>query len=473
MSEPRDDELRSMLEARADRLPASAVDAVRAAVRDEMRTAPGGATFAVLPVTTRGRGAKAPAGWAALALVAVLVLAVTGGRLDLGTAPPGSSTAPTAASSGPSLVAVVPGGTSTSGASPATVAPASPAVSALPRLPIMTAAQLVAALADGSLDGRLVLVAGRLKVLALPCPYPVPPDCFGITVSGLDNVSMTWDGKLSRDGAAAMQGGLAFVVRGSTLVFAGRVTSNLSEPLELLQLVDLPVSDTAPDPFALTPVGGWLVVGGIHSCPAMRPGASPCSGPGPRLTDVQPGADGIINSDLQVPVDLAASVPGVRAGSIVTPGPFLVRTEQAPGCRDLKTVDLTACLSVKPPTLRVIAGYDPATTVRVSQVQDTCALPGYGVTTTLACDAALVAALDVVPADTSIVSLDFAYGGGCPPWVRCLPGLAITDAGHVVVHVASPGPDLWVVVVADETGVVTAATPVPFPARWGTPSPTP
>jgi hypothetical protein len=335
----------------------------------------------------------------------------------------------------------------------------------------MTAAQLRAALADGSLDGRLVLVEGKLQVVPMPCPSPAGPGCFGITVPGLDGVSMTWDVPLTQQDVTSMQGTLTFVVDRSTLGFIGHVDGDVTRPISPLALA---TTTTDHGSYGLVAVSGWLLVNGIHSCPMLGVGATPCPGPGPVLTDSEPTAEGMATSDVQVQVTIASPALHVHPAATRTPGPFLLRTTWlGTRCADGLASPAPACLGGLFPNRQLIARYDPASVIQVVQIPSTCAQPAHGVSTTLTCDAAFVAALDVVPAGTSILALEFTYGGGCPPWVRCLPGMNSPNVGRVAVRVASPGPDLWVVVVADKSGVVTAAAPVPFPAWWGTPSATP
>ncbi len=334
----------------------------------------------------------------------------------------------------------------------------------------VTPAGLEVALAGGALDGHLVLIDGSLKVVPLPCPTLAGPDCFGIAVAGLEDVSTSWDGPLTQAIAASMRGELAFVVRGQALVFVGRIVGDLDHPAPLLSALasaDFPLLD----PFALTPVAAWLVLGGVHSCPMLGVGATPCPGPPPALTDVEPVAEGIMNSDLSVPVGVDGTVPGVVPARIVTPGPFLVRTLRVAGCQGMRTVDITACLSVKPAAFQVVAQPGTMSAVRVVMAPVTC--PPLAGGSALTCEAAVAAALTVVPAGVSIVSIEFG-GGTCPPWYRC--GLQLPDdgtRGHVVFHLATPGPDLWVPVMAHDTGPVTASMPVPFPDGSGTPPPAP
>jgi hypothetical protein len=79
--DPRGEALRSMLRARADRMPATAGHDVLAAARAAFQVPRGGTWtgFAVLPVLT-GRGAGGSSGWIVAALVAALVIAVAGIR---------------------------------------------------------------------------------------------------------------------------------------------------------------------------------------------------------------------------------------------------------------------------------------------------------------------------------------------------------------------------------------------------------
>lgn len=473
MSEPttpdRDDEvLRAMLDARADRLPARAAADVVAAVHDEVRAPRAAAAFAVLPVMTK-RGSMPAAGWAAAALVTVLVLAVLGGLPRSGPAATGTPSEPSPGS--PS--AVSPG--SSPAPSPGLRSPASPGSpapssepSTAPGASLVTPAGLRSGLVDGTLDGHLVLIDGQLKVVPMFCT--LGSDCFGIAVAGFEDVPVSHDDQLTRPAAAAMHGELAFVVNEQTLAFVGRVVWDVGSPVSLASLMASEPAG-APDPFALTPVTGWLVVGGVHTCPMLGVGATPCPGPPPRLTDLRPTPDGLMSSGLQVPVAVDASVPGGQADTVVTPGPFLVRILRASGCAGMKTLDLTACLSNQPPTLRVLAHIASTSAVRVVTAPVTCSPAA--VTAALTCEAAVADALKVVPAGASIVSIEFG-GGACPPWVRCAALLPDDlTRGHVVIHLVAPGPDQWVPVTADSTGVITASAPIPFPAWWGTPSPAP
>ncbi len=231
-----------------------------------------------------------------------------------------------------------------------------------PGASLVTPAGLRSGLADGTLDRDVVLIEGQLTVVPMFCTFG--SDCFGIAVAGFEDVPTSHDGQLTRAVAAAMHGELAFVVQGQTLAFVGRVVGDVGSPVSLLsRMASGPAG--APDPFALTPVAGWLVVGGVHSCPALGVGATPCPGPPPGLTDLQPTAEGAMNSDLFVPVAIGTSVPGVQPGAVVNPGPFLVRVEHESTCHGVTTVNLTACLSVQRPTLRVLAHIDAVNTVRV------------------------------------------------------------------------------------------------------------
>jgi hypothetical protein len=111
-----------------------------------------------------------------------------------------------------------------------------------------------------------------------------------------------------------------------------------------------------------------------------------------------------------------------------------------------------------------IAGPLPSTDPTPSSVPTTCTELGYGQTSTLTCDAAVAAALKVVPAGTAITSLEFRYTSSCPPWLFCALRPYDPNAGAVIVHVPSPGRDLWVTVRADAAGIVTVEPPIKFPA---------
>ncbi|MEO5963887.1 MAG: hypothetical protein ABIR11_00375, partial [Candidatus Limnocylindrales bacterium] len=105
-----------------------------------------------------------------------------------------------------------------------------------------------------------------------------------------------------------------------SLTYLGRSADPLDGTMTVAQMEQR--TDLGGD--VLAAVSGWLVAGGVHSCPLLGPGATPCPGPQPWLTDDQPGESGMLGS--QQGVHVIATDPAVRpATQVVTPGPFLVR----------------------------------------------------------------------------------------------------------------------------------------------------
>ena len=413
MSELRDGELSAMLEARAGRMPASADREILAAVRDEMRAPSGAGAFAVVPVTIRGRGALPGAGWAAAALVAVLALAVVGGLPRSSTTP--ASVAPVPTGSVASASPAPPGGSSGPGV-------AGPAVVSL--------TQLDRALADGSLDGRLVLIDSILRRTVAPCPTDTCPATFGLDLVG----QVDTDSRPAQPAAPAQPGpqigslGGTWVVvpHSGTLVLVGRLADPVDQPVgwsELNSRFGALILDRAT---ALEPISGWLVDG--------TDGARV-------VTESPPLTDGVPLGGPKAEFTLANPALGIDPHAVVTEGPFLVRLGTGP----------------QP---EIVARYQPGSLVTVAMPRVTCAEAPSGAS--LQCEDAVAAALAVVPAGAEVTSVEFGYGT-CPPWARCAAGQPEVARGHVVVHLAPPGPDLWVVVVADDAGAVSAWNPIPFP----------
>lgn len=330
MSERMDDaELRAMLEARANRMPLGASREVLAAVRSVGRVPAGGAGFALVPVARSGGRAVAPAGWAVAALVAVVAIAVLGGRPERA---PGASA-----------------GASAGATAAAPTGSAGPSASGLPEVAgEISGAQLRPAIADGSLDGRIMLVEGQLQSVAWPCPIGTAEPCTRLFIPGLDGIAVTWDGaqRVTNDpggsapgpGAATpapAAGTLVVVPREGHLELLGRLTGDLEHPDTLSDLMYQRRLIGVSDPLALASVAGWLVIGGIHSCPALGPGATPCPGPGPLLTDKEPFPEGLMTSDVQAQVAISSSPVGIEAGQVVTPGPFLYRVAGVAACDDV------------------------------------------------------------------------------------------------------------------------------------------
>ncbi len=227
------------------------------------------------------------------------------------------------------------------------------------------------ALETGDLDGRVVLLTGRLDLVGFVCPSGISGPCTRFVVPGLDGIPVTWDGPLA---SAVTPGGspvpvgsatIAVIPRGGQLQLLGILSGNPDRPDSITDLVDR-LGRLGTGSLALDAVDGWLVVGGLHSCPMLGPGATPCPGPGPVLTDKEPAPDGALTSDLQVQVAVVTSAPGIDAGHIVTPGPFLVRrVVTGSTCDSLPAASQPDCAGGPLAAWQVIARYDPGPVVRV------------------------------------------------------------------------------------------------------------
>ncbi|MEW6223052.1 MAG: hypothetical protein AB1627_00335 [Chloroflexota bacterium] len=350
MSEPvGDTHLRDMLARRAGRMPPEAGREVLAAVREAMRAPKGGIGFALLPVARAGRGSVAPAGWAVAALVAVIAFTVLGGRLGRGPAATGGTTDTPATD--------VPSGVPT----------ASGPAGAVQRL---SAARLALGIADGTLDGRLVLIDSDLDLVPQPCPSPsTAMSCAQPVIVGLEDVRVTWDRELvvsvdATSGAGTPPG----LVRAGTLVatphdgglvLLGYLAGDVERPLPFADIVSQFLYSRA-DPLALHPVSGWLI-DGVRGC-LRTPDASPCPVLPPRITDLEPTDEGFLRSGTAVEVAVSNPASGLDPQQVVTPGPFLVRLGIG---RSSCPPDDTTCGGA--PTLgwTVVARYDAGATVLV------------------------------------------------------------------------------------------------------------
>jgi hypothetical protein len=87
----------------------------------------------------------------------------------------------------------------------------------------------------------------------------------------------------------------------------------------------------------------------------------------------------------------------------------------------------------------------------------------------VSCDAAIAAAVSVMPSGTTVVSAEFVPGTECPPWEKCQGVPYDSKSGHVMVKVAS-GAYLWVPVKLGSDSFVVASSPIPAPSGWPTTS---
>ena len=221
-----------------------------------------------------------------------------------------------------------------------------PPVITLPVLGVpFTADELRTRLADGSLDGRLVVIDGQIQLdgracgLRLACPIP--------TINGLDGVQIDTDteARVALQRAIPPRGPLVFVVHDGVLRYLGRQPADVDHPITVSQLLDTripslidpssPIHELTDDPQL---VSGWLVIGGPDSCSTRGPSSGPCS---PWLTDDRPSDDGTLNPDDSVgtAVTLSVDPPLQSTDRVVTEGSFLVRDRS----RSAAWVDAPAC----------------------------------------------------------------------------------------------------------------------------------
>lgn len=238
--------------------------------------------------------------------------------------------------------------------------------------PTIPAADVTAALKDGSLDGTVLAIDGELQTVIWDCPLDARP-CLRFYVDGLPGIAVTWDGALQ--GSFGEAGGQVSVMEGRLLVtphkghleLLGRLDGALDQPVAVTDLDADEYRAGNRDPLGLLPVDGWLVAKGTMYCPMLRPGiGDPCSTGYSVLSPTAPDASGGLTSDTNEPVVIHRGAPGVGQLPIADPGPFLVR----------EAVVRDACASSNGTTVAVdcgggpilgwllVARYDPAT-VRV------------------------------------------------------------------------------------------------------------
>ncbi len=221
------------------------------------------------------------------------------------------------------------------------------------------------AVASGGLDGRLVLLQGRLVRQATPCPSAAADPCPRLSIAGLPDVPLTWTGP--NEGADPIDDRaetLAVIPHDHALQLLGRVVGDPANPGVVYDWRER--FGVLATPFDVHAIAGWLVVGGIHSCPALGPGATPCPGPGPQLTDRQPTAEGMMTGGLQLPAVSAPGAPGIDPARIVTRGPFLAWQGVGSTCSGLPDAAQAGCAGGRVALWEVVARYDPGSVVRVS-----------------------------------------------------------------------------------------------------------
>lgn len=323
-----DEAVAAMLAARADRLSPGTVPTLMAAVRTAIRGPREGANFSVLPVLT-GRSPAVGAGWAAAALIAVLVMALAATRLP-GTAP--SAPPPPPGTPSPSSLAPSPS-SSESPAVPSTT-PANPSTAPTTG-PTISTAQLRAAVAIGDLDGSLLLVDGTLRTLTTPCiggsscPTQYAIDPLGPVVTFAAARAPVVPARPA-DGSTPVVGTFVVVPFEHRLLLVGRLQGSIASPIDLSQYAGTyPPADPAAA-IALQAVRGTLVPFATGSCKA-----APC------IISWSSSPDATITAGVRV------DEPALGIGPAGTAeGPFLVRTGTGPAPE-------------------VVGRYDPGSVVRV------------------------------------------------------------------------------------------------------------
>ncbi len=279
-----DEDLRGMLEARAGSVRPDAGRDVRIVVHEALRVPRGGGGFSVLPVSVTGGGSRQPAGWAAAVMVAVLAIAVLGGRL--GSGPAAETAAPSGSPSVPPSQA------------------SEPVTAAVDRSPLrlLSAQAFGDALSSGALQGQVVVVRGRLRNQPAFCAGRSTAPCL-VAIDGLTGVQVlpadTMDAS-DWEPAVERSVGQAFAVRvaqSGRLLFLGYLRNDPVEPISADR-----ISPVVPAADEVVVVAGRLVN----------------EADGHRLT--APVNGGVAS----VPVDVSAD-SGLRRTGTIGPIRFLVR----------------------------------------------------------------------------------------------------------------------------------------------------
>jgi hypothetical protein len=202
----------------------------------------------------------------------------------------------------------------------------------------------------------------------------VPQPCTLFVILGL-GIGATWDGHVSTTSRlygelvqppSTTASTLVVTARSGHLALLGRLIGNLERPASIQELTDGDLLWQRSDPLALTAVAGWLVVGGIQSCRAPASDATPCPGPDPLLTDVEPSPDGRMrNYDRQQPVRVWPGAVGIDPAQVVTPGPFLYRIAVGSTCDGLDRSEGWTCAGGPTSVWEVMARYDAGSVTRV------------------------------------------------------------------------------------------------------------
>ncbi len=203
----------------------------------------------------------------------------------------------------------------------------------------LTADELRTRLADGSLDGRLVVIDGQLQLNGRACGLRIA--CAIPFINGLGDVQIDTDteARVALQHAIPPPGPLVFVVHDGVLRYLGPQPADVDHPISVNQLLDTRIPslvDPSSQVHQLTDdlrlVSGWLVIGGPNSCSTRAPSSGPCIGPSPWLTDDRPSDDGTLNPgdtagtavSLMADPPLQSSRPGRDRGLVPGPRPIAI-----------------------------------------------------------------------------------------------------------------------------------------------------
>lgn len=386
-----DDALRAMLTTRADRIAATAADEIMQAVRAEVRGPRQGAAFSVLPVLT-GRSPAIGAGWAAAAMIAVLVMVV------VATHPPG-----TTPSASPSRGA----------ASASALVGPTPWPSAAPSGAHISITDLRRDLNDGtSADGHLFLVNGTLQgPLLLTCPNDPCAAEYTLEFVG----SVVTDQRPGQpvtparpaDGSAPLTGTFLVVPWRGTLILVGRMEGSLGSPVAVSTLTNSYMPSDPGGTIALQAVSGQIAVERV-ACPTVVPGPSSCT-PAYVLSD--PAAPGAGSTNVR----MASPALGIDEGVNPISGPFLVRT--GTGSQP-----------------EVVGRYDQGAIPTVDLPAVTCDLPTS--TTLPSCSSLVTLAFEGLNGLGDLTSVEVHQGAwACRPADPILcPSVPPTQSAYVLIH---------------------------------------
>jgi len=115
--------------------------------------------------------------------------------------------------------------------------------------------------------------------------------------------------------------------------------------------------------------------------------------------------------------------------------------------------------------LATVAACGPApSTVPLATPEVSCSDTRFDPPPVLTCGAAVAVATTALPfLHPRIVSIEFAWGGWCPPWARCAL-IRTTDRGYVIFRFVSGDPLLVNVAIDEMTGAATVTDSEPLPS---------